>query len=240
MSDGNENKDNIIIRNKENNDKNEKKGMSDQMVILLVLFITMIGMLAFSLSVSIFNGSLPIKDNAINHIIAGKHHDDKDEGKVVFSYYEKPGIGNGIQLEDQFPISDAEGRALRGDKSVFEFKLLLNEKSVGVRYTIVVEKLVNSDLRNDLVKLYLESNGKEISNVVRENGSIKSFTEYNDYRKRATQKVLCTGTITRAEANRGYKDFAFKMWLSDELPLDENDYGRKFLTRINVYASGDL
>jgi len=240
MKDSNEYKDDVIIQNKENTDKNKKHGMSDKAIVLLVLLITLFGMLVFGLSVSVFNGSLPSKDNAINHIIAGKHHDDKDEGKLVFSYYDKPGIGNGIWLENQFPTSDEVGKAFKGDKCVFDFKLLLNEKAAGIRYTIVAEKLVNSDLRNDLVKLYLESGGKPVSNVLRDDGSIKNFTEYADYRKKVTQKVLYTGTITRAEASRGYKDFTFKMWLSDELPMLEDDYGRTFLTRINVYASGDL
>lgn len=237
--DSNDYKDEIMNQSNKNDNKHKKRGMSDKTIVLLVLLITLFGMLAFGLSVSVFNGSLPTKDNAINHIIAGKHHDD-EEGKLVFSYYDKPGIGNGIWLENQFPTSDAVGKAFKGDKRVFEFKLLLNEKAAGIRYTIVAEKLVNSDLRNDLVKLYLESGGKAISNVVREDGSVKNFTEYADYRKKTTQKVLYTGTITRAEASRGYKDFTFKMWLSDELPMLEDDYGRTFLTRINVYASGDL
>lgn len=239
MKDSNEDRDEIMIQNKESNDIHKKNRMSDKTIVLLVLIMTLFGMLAFGLSVSVFNGSLPTKDNAINHLIAGKHRDN-DEGKLVFSYYDKPGIGNGVWLENQFPTSDAIGKAFKGDKYVFDFKLLLNEKAAGIRYTIVAEKLVNSDLRNDLVKLYLESGGKAVSNVVREDGSIKTFTEYPEYRKKVTQKVLYTGTITRTEAMRGYKDFSFKMWITDELPMQEDDYGRAFLTRINVYASGDL
>jgi len=238
MKDSNEYEKDVIVQKMVNDDKHKKHGMSDKTIVFLVLLITLLGMFAFGLSVSVFNGSLPTKDNAINHIIAGKHHDD--EGKIVFSYYEKPGIGNGIWLKNQFPTPDAVGKAFKGDKYIFEFKLLLNEKSAGVRYTIVAEKLVNSDLRNDLVKLYLESGGKPVSTVVRGDGSIKNFTEYANYRKKATQKVLYTGTITRAEALRGYKEFTFKMWLSDELTMQQDDYGRTFLTRINVYANGDL
>lgn len=240
MNDSNRNNEFIEEEKKQDEIKEPKKrGMSDKAIVLLVLFITLIGMLAFGLSVSVFNGTLPSDDNLINNIIAGRDDDD-DDGKLVFSYYDKPGIGNGIWLKNQFPTPDAVGKAFKGENYVFDFKLLLNEKSAGIRYTIVAEKLVNSDLRNDLVKLYLESDGRAVSNVVRDDGSIKNFTEYSDYRKKVTQKVLYTGTITRAEASRGYKNFTFKMWLSDELPMLDDDYGRTFLTRINVHASGDL
>ena len=203
---------------------------------------------AFGISISVMNSiKIPGKDNIINNIIAidkddGKDDDDdKDDSKLIFSYYEKPGVGNGIRLYNQFPTKDEIGKAFKGDNYVFEFRLILNEKATGVRYNIVAEKLPNSNLREELTKIYLESEGKVLSSVVRQDNKIKTFDEFSSYNKNnLREKLIYSSVITNEEARRGYKDFVFKMWVSDDAGFTTDDNAKTFMTRINVYANKGL
>lgn len=225
----------------EEKNREERKSRFSNKKLLLVFLIFIITFLGFGISISVINSiTIPGKDNVVNTIIAidkdgGKEH----EGKLVFSYYEKPGVGNGIKLYNQFPTSDEVGKAFKGDNYVFEFKLILNEKAAGIRYNIVAEKMPESDLRDELMKIYLESDGKAVPSVIRTDNSIKTFNEFSSYKK-DHMKVIYSSVVTREEARRGYKNFVFKMWLSEGVQLNQDDFLKTFVTRINVYASGDL
>lgn len=234
------------------NEIEEKKERFGNKKLLLILFIFIITFGAFGISISVMNSiKIPGKDNIINNIIAidkgdkpgnEDNDDDKDSSsKLVFSYYEKPGVGNGIKLYNQFPTKDEIGKAFEGDNYVFEFRLILNENAAGVKYNLVAEKTNTSTLRENLVKTYLESEGKALSSVIRDNGSIKTFNEYSNYtKKNSNQKLIYTGVITKAEALRGYKDFVFKMWISDDAGFNIDDNAKTFVTKINVYANKDM
>lgn len=245
-----------MVDNDRNKGKKEKGSNKKLILVLLIFVITFLG---FGVSISVMNGiKRPAKDNVINNIIAidreddpgddddGKDDNKDDEGgetgsKIIFSYYENPGVGNGIDLYNQFPVSDEVGKAFKGDNYVFEFKLILNKRSVGIKYNIVAERLEKSTLRNELVKIYLESDNKPLSSVFRNNGSVKTFNEFSDYEKaNQKEKVIYTGVITKEEARRGYKNFVFKMWISDGVTMTSDDFQKTFKSRINVYANGDL
>ncbi len=156
---------------------------------------------------------------------------------IVFEYsYED---GNYIYLTNQFPIVDEIGKNLQGDKRTNDFKLRFNNKAVGIRYTITVEKLNGSTLDDEWVKLFLVNDGVDVSNCYRANNRIKTFNEYNKYLNNNQEKVIYEGVISSAEATRGYKDFTFRMWVSEDLQLNNSDYlsePRTFNARVNVYA----
>jgi len=240
---------NIDTTNKEVS-KEKVSGLSYKQLILIIFITTFVvmGVIGFSFSVlDVDHG--PFQDNIINNIIAILRDDDKDddddddddEGSLIFTYYEKPGVGNGIKLINQFPVSDEIGKAFQGDNYVFDFSLLLNERAEGIKYHIVAEKLVNSDLRPDAVKIYLDSEGKILNSVIRDTGRLKTFNEFASYNdKRTSEKVIYTGVISKQEARRGYKNFTLKMWVSEDIKMTSSDFNKSFIVRINVYASGSL
>ena len=162
--------------------------------------------------------------------------DDKIE--FVYDYDE----GNYIYLINQFPIKDEIGKNLQGDKRTQDFQLKFNANAVGVKYTITAEKLDGSDLDDNWAKLYLVNDGVDVENCYRANNRIKSFNEYRNYNDNPNEKILYEGTITSSEAARGYKDFTFRMWVSEDLKLRNSNYlseTKTFKTRINVYAVGE-
>ena len=157
---------------------------------------------------------------------------------IVFEYdYDKE---NYIYLVNQFPIKDEVGKNLQGEKHTQDFKLKLNEKAEGVKYTITAEKLDESDFDDKWIKLFLVNDGADVKNCFRTTNRVKTFNEYENYQSNPKEKILYEGVITKAEATRGYKDFTFRMWVSEDLELVNSDYlsqTKTYKTRINVYAS---
>jgi hypothetical protein len=156
---------------------------------------------------------------------------------IVFEYnYEN---GNYIYLVNQFPIADEVGKNLQGDKRTNDFKLKFNQDAVGVKYTITVEKLDGSTLDDEWVKLFLVKDGGDIRNCYRPSNRIKTYNEYSKYKNKNNEKIIYEGVISSAEASRGYIDFTFRMWVSEDLQLNKSNYlseSRTYRTRVNVYA----
>lgn len=158
---------------------------------------------------------------------------------IIFEYdYDK---GNYIYLVNQFPIKDEVGKSLQGDKRTQDFKLKFNKAAAGVEYTITAEKLDESDFDDKWIKLFLVNDGSDVANCYRANNRVKSFDEYENYNNNPKEKILYKGVISGSEATRGYKDFTFRMWVSEDLELINSDYmseTKTYKTRINVYANG--
>ena len=181
--------------------------------------------------------TITVYDNAGNH--ATTHPFDVEIEEVdIFVYLDEYDQNHYINLINQFPISDEVGRNLEGDYRTFDFKLKLKPQAYGVNYVITVEKLDGSNLPNDWIKTYLDNEGTVISNCLRPNGRIKTFNEYSKYQNRDNERILYEGTVTSAEATRGYKNFTYKMWISEDVQVNNQNYeSRLFKTRINVYAT---
>ena len=161
------------------------------------------------------------------------------DSKVIFEYeYED---GNYIYLDNQFPTSDSDGKNFIGDKYTQDFKLRFNELALGVRYTITAERLNESDLDNTWVKTYLTSDGVGIDNCFRKDGKVKTMDEYDNYKNNPNEKVLYQGRVTFNEARRGYKNFTFRMWISDDVKVVNEEYPSKTIkVKINVYAQREI
>ena len=157
--------------------------------------------------------------------------------EIVFEYDSED--GNYIDLVNQFPIKDEVGKSLQGEKHTQDFKLRFNDKAVGVRYVITAEKLPGSDLANEWTKLFLVNDGEDVLNCYRTNNRVKSFDEYDTYNSNPNEVILYEGVISSSEATRGYKNFTFRMWVSEDMNLVNSNYlseNKTFKTRINVYA----
>ena len=164
----------------------------------------------------------------------------QNENKEYFEYVftEDKNMGDYVYLTNQFPISDEVGKELEGKSKAYNFKLRFNEASIGVKYNITLEKLKESDLMNDWVKVYLLNEEKEISNCIRSNGRIKTFNEYPLYNDREDEIILYSGVVTSEEAKRGYKNYTLRMWISEDVQVVNEDYPeRSMVARVNVYAN---
>ena len=184
------------------------------------------------------NNIMSHKDNNGCHDNGNNNHNcdnGKDNNKIEFEYENDE--GNYIDLNNQFPTKDEDGKNFVGDKYTQDFKLKFNQKARGVSYTITAEKLEESDLENTWIKAYLESDGIGISNCFRENGRIKTMDEYADYKSNPNEKILYQGIVSQEEAKRGYKNFTFRMWISEDVKVYNEEYPTKTVkVKINVYA----
>lgn len=221
--------------------KEEKKQRRQRVEYTLTMLVILIVFLVIYLSGNYLK-SLIYSNNVykppVNNIFS-TNQEAPVEDPIVFIYDEDKDKTNVIRLYNQFPIADEVGMALVGEYRTHDFKIRLNTKAVGVKYQITAEKLDASDFDENFMKLYLEMNGKGINNCFRENGGrIKHFTEYSKYKDRYNERILYEGTISSAEARRGYIDFTFRMWVSEDLVKINEDYlSQTFLARINVYAT---
>lgn len=207
-------------------------------LIFLTLVTTVGVMLALSLS---FSAVKYLESNeTINTIISNiKGEDSKD--RYIITYAENiGGHGNGINLVDQFPISDREGKLITGSNHVFNFSLLVGKKTVGAYYELTAVPNYNNTLKSQNVKLYLEKNGHGVDTSYRNNGKVKVFSEYS-YSKytEAEGKVIYNGYITKEDVKKGKIDFVMRMWISEDVIVD-SDYGNKtFKVKVNTYAQFD-
>ena len=147
---------------------------------------------------------------------------------------------NYIYLINQFPIRDEVGKSLQGDKRTHDFKIKVNAKAEGVHYTIVAEKMDGNTLDDKWTKMYLVKDGGDIANCYRASNRIKTFNEYAKYQSNPKEAVIYEGIVSKSEALRGYIDYTFRMWVSEDLELQNSDYlsqSRTYRARINVYAS---
>ena len=208
-------------------------------VLFLLVLLVITGYLIISVSYQKPKEDIhPISVNITDEEVFDFNQADKKEERlnnnVVFEYfYDKDDY---ISLDNAFPMSDESGKSTKDN--VEYFKLRFNKNTLGVKYVITVEKMVDSTLDDEFVKLYLVSD-KKINNCYRDNNEIKTFNEYNNYNNKIDEKTIYEDIVTNSDINKGYKEFAFRMWLSSSLNLENSDYlseARTYNIRVNVYA----
>ena len=163
-------------------------------------------------------------------------------GGITFKYTENGDSGNGININDSFPISDEEGKKLSGAGNVFEFKVESNLSRSDLEYEITVEATKESELPLDAIKFYLVEldgeNEKEIKSTLNSDGTVKTLADFSD-----TNIVEQTGKNVYQETilknTKGYiKKFRARMWVSEDIDLaDEKYVGKSGQLRVNVYAN---
>lgn len=163
-----------------------------------------------------------------------------EEDPIAYVYTTDKSYGNNIYLINQFPISDEVGKNLEGKNKTFDFRLEFNGKTAGVNYEITLEKMAGTDLVEDWVKVYLEEEGKGI-NCYRTSGRIKTYNEYSKYASSKNEIVLYKGKVTEKDLKAGFRNFRFRMWISEDVKVENNNYESKsFIARVNVHATGEI
>ena len=163
--------------------------------------------------------------------------DGDDEQPIEFIYDKTSKYGNRIYMINQFPISDETGQSLQGEYKTFDFKLVFKKNSRGVRYIITANKMNTSDLPNDWIKMYLEADKKGVNNCFRPTSRIKTFNEYTPYEDNPKERIIYEGLVTDAEVQRGYKNYTFRMWVSEDVKVFNEEYlERTFNSQISVHV----
>ena len=147
----------------------------------------------------------------------------------------------GIYLINQFPTRDEVGKQFKGRNYVFTFSLLVGKKTAGAYYELTAIPGIDNTLDANYVKLYLEKNNKGVDLSYRENGRVKVFTEYKtSEHSEAIGRVIYSGYVTEEDAKVGKIDFVMRMWVTEDLELNENNsadyFNKKFSAKVNTYA----
>ena len=216
-------------------------------IIIVVVILTTITVSDTYLEGDIFYRS-GVRKQPINTIktVVEVIDDGNNDNIVEYTFTEDKNEGNYIYLMDQFPTKDEVGKKLQGKYKAFDFKINFKNNSVGVKYQITLEKLDESNLQEDWVKVYLEKEGSAVSNCVRKSGRIKTYNEYekftqNKENSNAREIVLYSGEVTSEDVNRGYQSYTFRMWISEDVTVTDTDYSaKKFVARVNLYATGEV
>ena len=109
----------------------EEKRRKAPPFIMLFLFTTL-GVL-FALGLSFSTIKFLENNETINSIISST----SDDEKYIITYSENTGsYSSGINLKNQFPIPDSQGKLFSGKNQVFNFSLVLGDKTEGIYYEI--------------------------------------------------------------------------------------------------------
>ena len=169
-----------------------------------------------------------VKAPPTNRII-GARIDDKEQGKtdIIFDNY--------IYLINQFPITDEVGKGLEGEFKIQDIKVEHSSSDIGRKIDVTLEKMPETDLEEDWVKVYLTRNGDDVANCYRSTNRIKTFNEYTRTSASEDKVILYSGTITSQDFANQFTNYRLKMWISEDVNLVNQNYDPKtFVARVIV------
>jgi len=202
---------------------------NNKTLIMSILAILSIVLVTLGISLAFFN-----------YIGEGVQENSITTGSITFIYTETSGVGNGINIEDAFPISDEEGIK---EERYFDFKIESKVSRSDIEYEIVAEPTINSTLPLDAIKLYLTEVNDEDETVLEsclDNNKVKTLDQYNDTTiENAKGKTIYQETILRN--TKGYtKNFRVRLWVNEDIDWASDGYiGTSGSIRINAYANSD-
>ena len=206
-----------MINNQEEEEKKEKKkaGNPNALIYESILLI-------FILLVSIFGVSFAV----VKYTQTGEESNTIRTGELRMSYTEDT---NGIKIENAMPMSDDIGKKLSGNNEFFDFTVSTTIRgNATLAYEVSAEKSLDSTLRDDEVKLYLEKKAGAIYETVM---NPVVFTPLKEKTKWGTEKgtmLLTTGTSTHTE-NISYR---LRMWVKQDAIMTGEE--RIFSVRVNL------
>ena len=190
-----------------------KKKLIIPSVILLVLIVTFVGSVAF-----------------FSYAKEGNKESSIQIGDLTFKYTEVSGKGHGINLDDAYPMSDTEGKALT---EYFDFKVEANLTRSDLAYQVELDTTL-SDLPDDGIKLYLteivDGNEVELNSIV---NTISSYQTSDNGR------IIYSETIPRNTKNY-VKNFRLRLWIDESIDWTDDLYmGHSGTFTVNVKANSN-
>lgn len=207
----------------------KKNGVSVSVVIILFFSIIF---LFFGISYSIFTY---FGEGMTNNVI--------ETGRIIFSYSDAFGGGNGINMINAFPISDSMGKILAGESEYFDFSVSATTSNSDLAYEIAVKASDDSTLDPKYVKIYLTtfegSDEKEVPLISSNDGIVTYDSLLDTNNSILSGKSIYYGSVKAGEVAYG-KKFRLRMWVA--MPdSDDFDYdlisNKTFSLKVNVAAS---
>lgn len=164
-------------------------------------------------------------------------------GRIVFSYSDADigsEDGNGIDIVNALPISDANGKLLSSPKEYFDFTISASTTNTDLVYEIVANKQIDSTMNEGVVKIYLtEFNGnEEIETPITAGSVTPTYSELSDTTNNLLAgKTIYYGTVQAGEVAYG-KKFRLRMWL-DSRATQEEIGETAFRVKVNVAVVGN-
>lgn len=215
------NKKKVEMTEEEQREKNGKK-----IVVLLLL----LSIIVFTAGASYAFFQYIERGNTVNVI---------ETGDMVFRYDESKSSDNGIQLLDALPMSDLDGKSLQAPHQYFDFQVYTNIVNSPVEYQVVAAVQEGTNLPYENVKVYLtERDGNTetpVQGMIKDGSVIKFNTLEETNYPGQTGKVIYRETLQRKTSYS--KTFRLRLWVSDDVDPDADDYlNKKFTIKVNVYA----
>ena len=200
-------------------------------LIIVVLLLSMITIfLGFSAAIFFYLGK-----GTTNNVI--------QTGRIVFSYSDADigsEDGNGIDIVNALPMSDASGKILSSPKEYFDFTISASTTNTDLVYEIVANKQEDSTMNEGVVKIYLtEFNGNtEVETPITGGNVTPTYAELSDTNNNLLEgKTIYYGTVNAGEVAYG-KKFRLRMWIDNR--ATENEVGESiFKVKVNVAAVGN-
>ena len=172
-------------------------------VFLSVLGVAILLVAVVGVSFALYSTGANGKDNSIS------------TGTITMSYTEP---SNGINLTNALPISDAEGKSLKGEGNVFTFTVSATASgTVTVPYEINITKDSSTTLADGAVAVYLTKGTTTETEVVAKKlmsqvvtTANKSTYRTDSYKLYSTNVVYQNGTVKTGEATTTYN---LRIWV---------------------------
>ncbi len=176
---------------------------SSRKVLLSVLGVAILVVAVIGVSFALYSTSSTGKVNSIS------------TGTITMSYTEP---SNGINLTNALPISDAEGKSLKGEGNVFTFTVSATASgTVTVPYEINITKDSSTTLADGAVAVYLTKGTTTETEVVAKKlmsqvvtTANKSTYRTDSYKLYSTNVVYQNGTVKTGEATTTYN---LRIWV---------------------------
>lgn len=198
----------------------KKEADSKIFIIIICLLIFVIIVIGISMAAFTYTNQ---SNNRVNTI---------STGNIYLNYTEN---SNGINITDAYPINDETGKSLADENYYFDFTVEASiTGNVVADYEISAEKLENSTLSNDEVKLYLE---KMTNNKYEEVMAPKHFTpltESTDLGTMVGTMLLDSGSFDKS-SNVKYR---LRMWVDENTVV--GNLQKTFSVIVSVKAKVDL
>ena len=203
---------------------------SSRKVLLSVLGVAILVVAVIGVSFALYSTSSTGKVNSIS------------TGTITMSYTEP---SNGINLTNALPISDAEGKSLKGEGNVFTFTVATTASgTVTVPYEINITK-ETSKLADSAVAVYLTKGTTAETEVVPKQlmsavvlDSNKSALREDAYKLYETSVAYENGTVKTGEATTTYN---LRIWVdanADADTIKDQEYKIKVNVDSKVKAIG--
>ena len=208
----------------EKREENKKK----RALIMILLLISVV-VISAGVSMAVFN-----------YLGRGTTENVIKTGRIVFSYSDANGAGNGINITNALPIPDSTGKVLSNSNEYFDFSVSASTTSTDLAYEIVVNKQASSTLPDSDVKIYLtERQGTtEVATPITGGATTPTYSSLSTTTNpNLTGKTIYYGTVNAGEIAYG-KSFRLRMWLSNTGTYNyDQAESKEYSVKVNVAAT---